>query len=718
MHKSSLQTLPHAGLHSQQRSHSLRAYHSEISLAPGGASASNLSRRTSSNMAASENNLRKSLSLMEDLDDNQSHNFGEFLVAAETLENIVNESVFVGAAPLKRTKSGQVDHAAIWRENMGDKVLKLVYGTMKYMTYIDTILVKTQFLVYHNEFLNHLGLVKVMMYDLMKYHFNHHRYPDINYDLPKDASSSDQEGVEVVQSLDTALRAFQIKLAAAYARIRIDRRASGDTPQEQMANVLPETVREKEYIAVDMPKCLRINKYKTTRRAILEELTRSRSSINASNDIVVDPDFEDLLVVSPERFAEIKASRIVNDGKLIFEEKASFWCPRYIRSLLPELASQGEVQILDARAGCGTRALHLAVEVDVIGKVFACEARAGRLESFKAHWGLQGCQNLEIIESDFTNLDPLDSKYEKVSVVVVEPPNSATAILDKLGYLLQEEEFPNDQYTQKDLWSLRSQQLGMLKHAFSFPNVKVILYITRSVNAEENEQVVRETLEAVGDKWELGCVLPDVAVERTEEYELEECFKILPTESTGNGIFIASFHLAPESPPTPEEVSEDNPQFVSLEDVQAGDAVKPRRRKRKATRRNASNTLSMPRLSKALTESVNRLAVPRGRSQADMLARRQSKPVTHGTRDANDKEDAEGEINDDPDNSETRTEGRKQQISVVNDKAEMYKADISIFGLSLTSFYAPRDAAVKTLGNKPLNKPKWTYPVPNPRPWR
>ncbi|KAI8906571.1 S-adenosyl-L-methionine-dependent methyltransferase [Powellomyces hirtus] len=700
-------------IHRHQRGSqgSLRAYHSDISLAPGGPSASKLSRSGSSLQYGSDSSLQRSHSLLDDLDAADQHTCGEILLAAETLENIVNESVFVGAAPtMRRGRSGHLEHGSVWRDNMGDKVLKLVYGTMKYMPYIDTILVKTQFLVYHNQFLNHLGVVKVMIYDLMKHHFNYHEYSGLSGDLPADASASDEEAVATIMELDAALREFQVKMAAAYARIRIERKASGSTSKEQMENVLPETVRQKEYIAVDMPKCLRINRFKTTKDAIMEELEQSRTTSSFRTDVIVDPDFEDLLVVSPDRFNEIKASKAVTEGRLIVEDKTSFWLPQHIRSLLPSMPDEGkEIQVLDARAGCGIKALHLASALNTVGKVFACESRPGRLESLKSHKEIQGCKNLDIISADFTSLSGDDPRFTDVSIVIVEPLNSGTGILDKLGYLLQEEEFPNEQYSQKDLWALKSQQLSILRHAFSFPNIKAVVYVTRSINAEENEHVVQETLDGIGEEWELGCVLPEVPVMRNEEYEFEECLKILPTESTGNGIFIASFQLVP---PAPEEEEE-----FSLDDTAAHLHEKPRRRKRKPHHRQKGEFF-VPRLPKALAASVSRLSVPRGLGRS-LGQTRSDESVRVGGAKGDAEEDTTAK------SSLSLLEARVPQAEPgsVSPKAKpprrasSYQNAIGVLGISLTSFYAPRDAAMKKLGPAFGSVPsisRMAYPVSVP----
>lgn len=60
--------------------------------------------------------------------------------------------------------------------------------------------------------------------------------------------------------------------------------------------------------------------------------------------------------------------------------------------------------------------------------------------------------------------------------------------------MLQEEEYPVDTLTLKDLYTLKRQQIACLKHAFKFPKVKNIVYSTRSLHSEENEQVIEDTL--------------------------------------------------------------------------------------------------------------------------------------------------------------------------------------------------------------------------------
>ena len=133
----------------------------------------------------------------------------------------------------------------------------------KVLPSIDTILVKTQFLVYNTQFLNHLGLVKVVIYDLMKHHFDYSQYPGISYDIKKDtlADKIDYENrrIDLVKDLEECCREFNTKLAASFARLRIEKQASGDTPLEQMLNILPDEVKRKEELAAEIPKTFRMN---------------------------------------------------------------------------------------------------------------------------------------------------------------------------------------------------------------------------------------------------------------------------------------------------------------------------------------------------------------------------------------------------------------------------------------------------------------------------
>ncbi|KAI8906764.1 S-adenosyl-L-methionine-dependent methyltransferase [Gorgonomyces haynaldii] len=492
--------------------------------------------------------VRKSHPLLNFTDDSIPVKYGELILAAETLENIVDEGSFVG--PIRAR----------------------MHGSTAILPYIDMLLVKTQYLVFNNQFLNHLGLVKVMLYDIMKDHFDYRKYPGIDLTLP-DNSEREIFNQELVKDLNESLEHFKIKLGAAYARLRIETQAFGETPREQLENILPQNVREREDIAADMPKTVRMNMINTNRHLVFKRLNDLG---DLENVIYVDDDFEDLLIVPGGLFGAIKASELVSSGLLVFQDKASMYGPK----ILEKLIRRGQT-VIDAKAGCGTRVPMLSQLVGKKGAVICFENRPGRLETLKANVKLFGLTNVQVIESDFALCNVLDSRFAQASVVIVEPANSGTGVVDRLGYMLQEEEFPQESLNQKDLYSFKRQQV--------IPLVDYVLYMTRSTHVEENDQVIGETLDRYGVEWELDHL--------TDQSTLH----IQPSLENGNGVFLGLFKRKTIHPPPEEE---------ELEELTIEEIHEKHEKKRKPKQKMSKKvTESVERLSKKVTESVERLSI-------------------------------------------------------------------------------------------------------------
>jgi hypothetical protein len=88
-----------------------------------------------------------------------------------------------------------------------------------------------------------------MIYELMKHHFELQHYPGIDYKMPDEISLRERDLIQTMEQLENTLKDFRIKLAAALARIRIEKRAVGETFEEMMRNILPEAQRVKEETA-------------------------------------------------------------------------------------------------------------------------------------------------------------------------------------------------------------------------------------------------------------------------------------------------------------------------------------------------------------------------------------------------------------------------------------------------------------------------------------
>ncbi|KAJ3209940.1 putative methyltransferase nsun7 [Entophlyctis luteolus] len=678
---------------------------------------------------------RKNHPLLEDDLSNIPYSYAELLYGAETLENIAADGFYTGNT-LKQLKI--VPNGA----EMTDRILRLVYGTMKYLPYIDTILVKTQFLVYNNQFLNCLGLVKVLMYDLMKCQFDFSCYHGIDYMQAKSSADDVEHGVALVSDLELALRNFQIKLAAAFARVRIERRAAGATSREMLENILPEEVRKKEHLAVEMSKTLRINYLKTNKSQVLDEIKAAgfnvkttRASISdpadlaSGNFIRIDDMFNDFLVIPTEYFSDIKNSPVVTEGRLIFQDKASAYGIRHLTSLISETD-----HIIDTRAGCGTHVSYLASLMKNRGKIFAFENRPSRLQSLKIRLANQNVKSkirtaleqkitkvldVQIIEQDFVTADAESNQFAEVSTIIIEPPNSGTAIVDKLGYLLQEEEFPSDQHSQKDIQSLKRRQKNLLEHAFTL----------------ENEALVSECLDRHGmdgkkEKWELNCVLPDIVVSKEFDWEIEDCLKIKPTK-TGNGIFVACFIRTVES--SHESSESEQSQEAAPATNETPDVPEPIKRtkrtkqkgnvKKVGNKQEDGNTVQaqkklLRRLSKRITLSVERLSAPVIHGNDAVESQFGSQDWVRSTDDKKVRKQALNRHDSKGVQEEFKVSKGNSQSDFANDipkekKAATVEDDMNVFGVSLKKFYEPQIQAIKELADQNVDSEpkKWKYPV-------
>lgn len=118
------------------------------------------------------------------------------------------------------------------------------------MEYIDKLLEKTKFMAFHAQVGLHvrglikrlklsgyLSLVRVLLYEMMRVQFERKK--------PNPSSSSIAE----VTATRIALEKCKVSFAAEYARIRIERQARGDSMDERLSNILPESVRRRESYA-------------------------------------------------------------------------------------------------------------------------------------------------------------------------------------------------------------------------------------------------------------------------------------------------------------------------------------------------------------------------------------------------------------------------------------------------------------------------------------
>lgn len=108
-----------------------------------------------------------------------------------------------------------------------------------------------------------------------------------------------------------------------------------------------------------------------------------------------------------------------------------------------------------------------------------------------------------------------------------------------MDYLTDSNE-PVDEFRLKRLSNLQSM---MLKHAFTLPNVKRLVYSTCSIYEEENEGVIAEVLHSVGDRFQLVKAMPSWKHRgRRGTYDFGKmCIRASPEKDRTNGFFVAVF---------------------------------------------------------------------------------------------------------------------------------------------------------------------------------
>jgi hypothetical protein len=217
------------------------------------------------------------------------------------------------------------------------------------------------------------------MYDIMKFHFDFSDYR-VKYNPCNETEMFD---AELVADLLEAIKSFKVKLGAAYARLRIESKAHGYSSREQLENILPEHVRERETMAAELLRTLEINTNCVKREALFDQLRQlglfienDESESPPERTVYIDESFPEMLVVSAACFGIIKASPLFHNGSLIFQDRASM----YGKKRLEKFVKSG-MNVIYARAGCGTRLPNISEMVGKSGKIFAFENRQGHKQA-------------------------------------------------------------------------------------------------------------------------------------------------------------------------------------------------------------------------------------------------------------------------------------------------------------------------------------------------
>jgi len=227
------------------------------------------------------------------------------------------------------------------------------------------------------------------------------------------------------------------------------------------------------------------------------------------------------------------ASEAVRHGWVVIQDEASQAVARLV-------AGDPGNSVLDLCAAPGGKTLLLSRAVGSNGHIVAADLHANRVRAMKERFEQAGVRNVQTVVLDgagtFPSTRPFDRAFERI---LVDVPCSGTGTLARhpeIRWKLRAD----------DLRDLHLRQTGLLRNALRHlaPGGRLV-YSTCSLEAEENELVVREVLGELGGEFHV--VSPRGAIEGflQESVGVESVvgddgfFRTFPPEQATDGFFAA-----------------------------------------------------------------------------------------------------------------------------------------------------------------------------------
>ena len=212
-----------------------------------------------------------------------------------------------------------------------------------------------------------------------------------------------------------------------------------------------------------IPRYCRINKLQPITLDILQK--------EFGESIRLDPHISGLIQLPPQ--TDLHDHQFVKSGQLILQDKSSCF-PVAALSIQIQNKKLTAYDAIDCCAAPGNKTSQLAGEIE--GKIFAFEKSESRFKLLKRRMDEAGCENRVFsIHGDFLKVDPKDSMYKNVRVILLDPScsGSGSFSVDRISEKLKE----SDERIEK----LSNFQLQVLSHALSFKQATIISYSTCSV---------------------------------------------------------------------------------------------------------------------------------------------------------------------------------------------------------------------------------------------
>ncbi|PWA30593.1 hypothetical protein CCH79_00009322, partial [Gambusia affinis] len=466
---------------------------------------------------------------------------------------------------------------------------QLAFNTLKYQDLLEAVIFDSFFHKSQNIYSDLLPLAMVMLYDFQDRRFLLRRHP----------AEGEQEVVAEVRDLEKCLQRWKVKLAASLARFRVKHGL------RSVSRFLSDSLRTKEHRAKSLPYYAWVN----TLNSSLDEICKILQSANLSevknmadltgSTFSKDPLCPDTLIFSRSLCKPLQSSALTTTHVLNIQDRSVCLA---VSVSQPVLFDRGDVLV--AGSFSALTVAHVAVAAAArSGRVLVCGADhiPVQTEEMKNLLSQMGIKNVKVLPAAFCSLNEWDVTVQRLKVIIVLPQCSSSALNDPVTTMHSEHgdwnllpDLSHDSISKSKIFSLTTQQARLLAHALSFPKVQTVVYCTRSVCPEENEQLVRRVLEKTHTHPKLlpfrvnGPIFPDDSASGDETDS--RFFRLHPSQFT-NGCFIARLSRQPD--PTKVESVQDVLARAAAKGLLGGiipEPSKPAKKSKRKKKRVASST--------------------------------------------------------------------------------------------------------------------------------
>ncbi|XP_042340537.1 putative methyltransferase NSUN7 [Plectropomus leopardus] len=440
----------------------------------------------------------------------------------------------------------------------GDKTTQrqayqLAFNTLKYQDLLEDIITDSCFHTSQHIPSDLLPLAMVMLFD----------FQDRRFLFSERSTKKGEEPVQDVRDLENSLQRWKTKLAASLARCRVKQSL------QSVSCFLSDSVRTKQHRAKRLPLYAWVNTLKTSVEEVCEALQRAGlCEVKIITDIrertfCRDPLCPDTLVFSQQLHALLQHSSLTATHALNTQDRSVCLA---VSALRPLLFDNGDVLAVGSFSAMTVAHIAVAAAARCV-RVLVCAAdhAASHIDEIKELLSQMDIKNVRVLSEAFCGLNEWHATVQRLKVIIVVPQCSSSALNDPVPTMHSEQgdwgllpDLCHSSVSHSKIHTMTIQQARLLTHALSFPKVQTVVYCTRSVYPEENEQLVKRVLEKTHTHPKLlpfrvnGPIFPD---DSSSGDSMDSKFFRLQTSQFTNGCFIA--RLSRQADPTKVETVHD-----------------------------------------------------------------------------------------------------------------------------------------------------------------